>query len=581
MNIEEALIILRFDGAAATNGIRQTKTALNDLTRGAADYGRQLGGSLSDVSKAVTEISKLGSGLAGVFAIPALVGIVNNTEQATRNIANMADNIGLAADKLTAVERITERLGGDKSMADSFLKSIAQKKAALESGFASPTDIMPPQFFAGGGDYNKALMGTPAEAMAEYAKVFANIKKLHGGTAEEQEAYASQQMLSMGIAEGMLPVFKKQADELQRMVELESKKLTLTKEDAEVSRRYTEAYTLAIQAIENSSTKLFRASAASTVDYIEDASKAIVDEMQDPRKALIDLANAIAPLLGGLDTAWNFLKKMSEIDIASPIKAAKEAAGDMYDKTVPVGMQQRDQNIAGNVAAFFGDKDAIAATATLDGADKYGSLLSKQEKMKVAMDYFVSQGRTVNQAAGMTANINAESIGFRDDVIRGKTRGDSGSAYGLGQWRHARQTHFQDMYGKPLEGAGLMDQLRYYNEEFGAYETVADAKLKQSKTAYEAGANVSTYFERPRDTQEQARSRGSHAEKIAREYMAANKAVNTKDLVQPTTPAQGANVTINVQQDIKATDPMETGRECKSAIENLNKSAPYQSGMCN
>lgn len=600
MNIEEALIILRFDGAAATNGIRNTRAALNDLTRGAADYGRQLGASLSNVAKVTAELSVVGRGIATAFNTAIFIpNLINGTAEATRNMGQFAANVGMSADKIKALQQFMGQLGGSDTGTNAFIADIAKRKAALASGFVSPYEVMPAQFFAGEGDYNKAVgdKATTEDAITEYAKVYENLKRQRkdlGKTDAESEAYASQQMMQMGVQEDMLQVLKLGNAEIQKRIDLESKRVpVLGKEDLENAKAWTQAWAHIEQSIDNSATNAKRGVTNIAVEsgYVkaetafidkqlantEKSFKSIAKIISDPSSLNLKDLKEIITINPFFEKLFEWLSKISNIsldNIKNPIKSA-------YDANTTTAEKVHDQDVIGNVAAFFGDKDAMAAKETLENSDKYGSTLSKQEKMKVAMDYFVKQGRTVDQAAGMVANIEAESGGMSADVVSGKRRGDSGSAYGIGQWRGDRQSHFQDLYGKPIQGAGLMEQLRYYNDEFGAYEIGADKKLRQSKTAYEAGANVSTYFERPRDTQGEAHSRGSRAENLAASYKASQQTpVDTKSLVQPTTPTQGANVTINVQQDIKATDPMETGRECKSAIENMGKSAAFQSGMC-
>lgn len=606
MNVEEATILLRFDGAAATNGIRDTKKALNDLTRGATDYGRQLDASLSNVAKVTAELQVVGRGIATAFnTAMALPNLVNDTAEATRNMGQFAQNVGMSAEKIKALQQLMGQLGGTEAGTNAFIQDIARRKSQLASGLGNLHTLMPNEFYAAGGNPEKVLRGTQEDAIKEYARVYESIikgQKGQGKTDIESEAYASQQMLFM-VNEDMLQVLKLGTAEIQKQIDLEAQRApVITPEDLKNSIEFTRNWQHIIQSIENAKTVTMRnltnlgaENVKDTAGYVDNLLKnsskswermthpmeRLRELFNNPRSVLLQDLKEIGETLPFLERIYEWLAKISGIsldNIKNPVTAIT------YD-AMPQTWQEKTQNAVGETAAWLGIPEAVQAREVLENADKYGSTLSKQEKIRVAMDYFVKQGRTVDQAAGMVANIEAESGGMSVDVVSGKRRGDSGSAYGVGQWRGDRQTHFQSLYGKPMQGSSLMEQLRYYNDEFGAYETGADKKLRQSKSAYEAGANVSRYFERPADEAGQAHSRGSRAENLAAAYKASQQGpampapVDTKALVQPTTQPQGASVTINVEQTIKSTDPEQAGKESATAIENLHKSAAFQSGM--
>ena len=139
------------------------------------------------------------------------------------------------------------------------------------------------------------------------------------------------------------------------------------------------------------------------------------------------------------------------------------------------------------------------------------------DRMKVApmasavMRYFERQGWTRNQAAGISANIQAES-GFNP-----RKPGDGGAAYGLGQWHPARQAQF-DAWARrnklpDIRHAGMLEQLRYYNYELK--HTLAGRKLAATSGAYQAGEVVSKYDERPAKTLLDEKQRGALAMEIA------------------------------------------------------------------
>jgi LysM repeat protein len=132
---------------------------------------------------------------------------------------------------------------------------------------------------------------------------------------------------------------------------------------------------------------------------------------------------------------------------------------------------------------------------------------------KIALDYFIQQGWSSEQAAGIVANLQAESTpNLNTDAV-----GDGGKAYGIAQWHRPRQQDFSRVMGKPLQGSSLQDQLEFVQWELNNTEANAGRRLKSAKTAEDAAAIVDQYYER---------SSGAHRQK--RMAMAAALAPSTQ-----------------------------------------------------
>ena len=136
-------------------------------------------------------------------------------------------------------------------------------------------------------------------------------------------------------------------------------------------------------------------------------------------------------------------------------------------------------------------------------------------KRQQAVAFFVGQGWTVAQSAGIVANLEAES-GLRPDAV-----GDGGAAYGIAQWHPPRQSTFAGLFGKPIQGSSLSEQLYFVHAELQGTEKAAGDKLAACTTAGEAGASVSVNYERPADKVGEADKRAMLAERIAQEYASA------------------------------------------------------------
>lgn len=157
-------------------------------------------------------------------------------------------------------------------------------------------------------------------------------------------------------------------------------------------------------------------------------------------------------------------------------------------------------------------------TSAAGGADptaptgQAGEPVPQSARAKEAMDYFIGQGWTREQAAGIVANLQAES-NFKPDAI-----GDGGQAYGIAQWHPDRQANFQKFAGHSIRGSTFEEQLKFVQWELTHTESAAGNQLRVADTAREAGAAVSKYYERPADREGEAARRGERAEQILRNY---------------------------------------------------------------
>jgi hypothetical protein len=106
------------------------------------------------------------------------------------------------------------------------------------------------------------------------------------------------------------------------------------------------------------------------------------------------------------------------------------------------------------------------------------------------MEFFLDQGWTPEQAAGLVANLQAESYDRIDPAA------ENGGAYGIAQWRGSRKRDFEEEMGIPLKGSSLLDQLKFVQHELNNKESKAGDLLKQATTAAKAAEIVDKFYER-------------------------------------------------------------------------------------
>ena len=140
-------------------------------------------------------------------------------------------------------------------------------------------------------------------------------------------------------------------------------------------------------------------------------------------------------------------------------------------------------------------------------------------KSNQAMDFFTQKGWSKQQAAGITGNLQKESM------FNPQASGDSGKAYGVAQWHPDRQANFKKKYGKNIQQASYKEQLDFVNHELtNGTEQAAGNRLRKATTAAQAGAVVSQFYERPKNVETEKRERAKIASGIETSYTMKNSA---------------------------------------------------------
>ena len=160
-----------------------------------------------------------------------------------------------------------------------------------------------------------------------------------------------------------------------------------------------------------------------------------------------------------------------------------------------------------------------------------------------AVAFFVQQGWTLAQAAGIVANLEAES-GLRPDAV-----GDGGLAYGIAQWHPDRQANFARVLGKSIQGSSFEDQLAFVHAELHSTEKKAGERLAACKTAGESGACISVNYERPADQSGEASKRATIAERIFSENTQDAAPIEERsEELQPAEGSMGAGLVMGLVQ---------------------------------
>lgn len=131
------------------------------------------------------------------------------------------------------------------------------------------------------------------------------------------------------------------------------------------------------------------------------------------------------------------------------------------------------------------------------------------EAISTSMQYFMQQGWSRDQAAGIVANLSAES-GMDHGIV-----GDGGQAYGLAQWHPDRQAAFKRWSGKDIRQSTRAEQLAFVHYELTqGNEQAAGNRLRRATNAGQAADIVTRYYERPKHVDRDAATRSAMAERI-------------------------------------------------------------------
>ena len=223
------------------------------------------------------------------------------------------------------------------------------------------------------------------------------------------------------------------------------------------------------------------------------------------------IGGAIGYFAGGkvADTAYDAIQSESPAERQLQSAAAKAAvpparreprdiANNSYSSRFADYLSDTFENVKSYIGGIIGSIFGGGASDNNFIPDGPGAGMTANAQ--IAFDFFTSPqggGWTKEQAAGIIANLQAES---QLDPNAFNEEGGGNGAVGIAQWRGPRQTQFQQLYGRPIRGSSLQQQLAYVNWELNSgssLERRAGTQLRQARTAEEATNTFYRLYERP------------------------------------------------------------------------------------
>lgn len=236
--------------------------------------------------------------------------------------------------------------------------------------------------------------------------------------------------------------------------------------------------------------------------YVDDLSKnekfvtfltQVTDGINEAAKAVGGWQNVFAGLLAFMAATWvaGMLAAIGKVALAM----TGLISGPFKLLSLGLRVLTTGVGIGAFVAAMWPSETADKAQDEAQDQSGNQRIAGEQgDRAKQVYDAFRRDGYTHEQAAAWTANVALES-GF--DPAAANMAGGGNGARGLGQWRGARQKRFEQIYGKKLEDSTFEEQVSYLLWEARNPEQLAGESVRGSRTAAEAGANISRNFFRP------------------------------------------------------------------------------------
>jgi hypothetical protein len=201
-------------------------------------------------------------------------------------------------------------------------------------------------------------------------------------------------------------------------------------------------------------------------------------------------------LINGMASTWDtftgFLKDKFGIDVPALFKPVVDLGKKVVDAGADVVKNTTSKAVDAVQKSSPKTAEALgnAWNKVKNGAGKIKFYATEKGNAETAMKVLMDKGWTKEQAAGIAANLAAES-GFDTGAT-----GDNGKAKGIAQWHPDRQKKFEQVYGKKLSDATLEEQVGFVDWELRNTEKKAGDKIRTAATAEQAAALTERHYER-------------------------------------------------------------------------------------
>jgi len=616
--IDALMVTLGIDAKGFLTGKNQATDATKKLsaeeTKAAKEMEERNKRAVESYKKVRNEVLAL---LAIFTAGMGLKDFTESTINSAVNLGYMAKNLQMSTKDLSAWQRAAERAGGSADGITSALQDSQQQIAGFRLGKVSDQI----QMFLRFGGKTSDLKDGNAYLLAR-SQIVQKLFAVDPGRAK----YVAQ---AMGISDEEFNFIKQGPQAILALVSAQEKNSAITEKQAAQALKLKNEWldfsdrlkyvgtTVLLELMPTFEMLLqkLQAMADWVADHKADISK-WVDDAVTAIRSFVDEANKAADAVGGWKNVLIALAALKVLSIASPLiqlasaltgvggglasialsgpgaiaaiiglsAAAEAARRSALDKTIAPG-PNHDQYVA--------EADAGGATTPnvsqppSGGWGKLGQLLKKSFGMseagrqKQAMDYFLSQGWSSAQAAGIVGSLTQESD------VDPESRNKKSGAYGIGQWLGSRVADFKKWSGHDLNGSSFEEQLAFMQYELTkGKEQAAGQRLRATTTAEQAAAVHAQSYERPGAAEANISNRQayarllyaslgqSNATQIAGQSAGARGAGMSASRISSMTSSAETNINGPITIQTQATDAQGIAREFGKAVGKYSFTVP-------
>lgn len=536
--IDALVVTLGLDAKAFKRGAAETDESLKHTRDESARTARDMEARGKQAAMFFSKVRNEALALLAVFtAGMGIKNFVSSTVESTASLARLSGNLNMSAKDLAEWQLAAKNAGGSVEGITNQLKESADQVAKFKRGMSAETL---PAFFQFGGkaedlkDGNTYLQARASIVADLYktdrarAALAANMMGLDPQQfnlyKEGPEGIARRRREQSGAA-GELAAASDRAEQLRQRYDTAMNKLSSV--GVNVLTAMMPAFDFLVEKLIELGDWIIRNRGA-----INDGVKSFITGFEQLLKALTSLIEKLVPK--------DVRDKISSS--SDPVKASMDAA---KEAITPDWLKSKPK-----------------AELTPDAKD--------------AIEKFEKMGWSRSQAIGIVNNLQAESGGKLDH----RAVGDSGTAFGVAQWRNERVEMFKRVMGVDIMNATRDQQYAFVDWELRNTHKGAGDRLRASKSVEDASRIVTTDFEIPAKKEIRADERAAVATELARLAQAdalKNSAWGAVNMVQAAQAAQVAplaaqasakpfplntenNHEINIHGDVNVHTPATDGR---------------------
>lgn len=469
--IDTLVVALRLDAAHFKKGKSGLEKDLKDSSGQAAVHAKKIAESGKTAAEFFGELRNQAIGLFSAFtAGKGMTEFTRHVMGTDAALGRTAANLGLSAQELAEFRGVAERTGGTAEGITGSFKSLNDQLQQLYTYGTMPA--LDPLARAG---VNTAAFVSRATSAREKILLLAD--------AWAKLSPQNRQLLGrqVGLDEQTINLISRGRKELEALLDEQRRITVVSDEDVKAADALQNSWTRLTQTVEQLGRSVARDLTPPLTDFFDKATT-WVHILELLVRLMADLSEEMANASVQVPSFWldllpQWLKDFIVIPPPSSSVGHGARGGGARRATPPVQMTPHP------------------------------------ERQRQAMAYFVGQGWTPEQAAGIVANLKKESQ-FDERAI-----GDDGQAIGIAQWHPDRQRLFEEKFKKKLADATFEEQLAFVDWELKNSEKPAGDALRKQTTRAGAGAVVSRLYARPglteADKAQRAQERARAAETIS------------------------------------------------------------------